>query len=98
MRIQLGKPYKISHHKLKKYAQHYSIPSDLCVVIPMKSFGNDLSCDVRWEDLNGELQQKKELFFSIENIEPLNAFKHPELHEIWQHFYSTKPLENKVIL
>jgi hypothetical protein len=88
MSVQLGKPYKISQHKLKRYADHYNIPSDNCVVVPVKSFGDDLSCEVRWEDANGELQLRNDLLFSQENIEPLNAFKDPALHELWQHYYS----------
>jgi hypothetical protein len=87
MSIQLRKAYKIAQHKMKKYAAHYNIPSDKCLIIPMRSSGYDLSCDVRWEDSNGELQ-KKELLFSNQNIEPLNAFKDPALHELWQHYYA----------
>jgi hypothetical protein len=87
MSIQLRKPYKITIHKLKRYATHYSIPSANCVIIPLRSFGYDLSCEVRWQDANGELQLRNELLFSSENIEPLNALKDPALHEIWQHYY-----------
>jgi hypothetical protein len=88
MSIELGKPYKIIARKVKKYEQHYKIPADKCVVIPLKIYGDDLSCDVRWEDSNGELQQQQQLFFNHENIEPLDEMKDYSLQEIWQHYYS----------
>ena len=88
MSIHLKQPYKITLHKLKRYAAHYNIPAESCVVVPVASFGHDHSCEVRWENANGELQLKNGLFFSEENIEPLDALKDPGLHEIWLHYYS----------
>jgi hypothetical protein len=87
MSIKLRTPYTISFHKLKRYAAHYSIPSNKCLIIPIKVFGNDLSCDVRWEDANGELHVRNQILFSNDNIEPLNAFKEPALHDLWRHYY-----------
>ena len=91
MRIQLRKPYKIIERKLKRYEDHYKIPAAKCVVIPIKVFGDDLSCDVRWEDSNGELQEQNNLFFNVANIEPLNDMKDKDngLYDIWQHYYKT---------
>jgi len=88
MSIRLKKPYKITQWKLKRYHEHYDIPSEKCVIIPIVAYGDDISCDVRWEDNNGEMQYSK-LFFNHENIEPLNEFKDTELYDIWQHYYNS---------
>jgi hypothetical protein len=85
--VQLNKPYKISFHKIKRYSAHYGIPAEKCVVIPMRSYGEECVCDVRWEDANGELQVKERLFIAAENIEPLNEMNNFALHELWQHYY-----------
>lgn len=88
MSIQLHRPYKIISHKQKRYASHYNIPSQQSLIVPLKEYGNDVSCDIRWEDGNGELQVLHEKLFSVENIEPLNSLIDDKLHEIWEHYYS----------
>jgi hypothetical protein len=87
MSIQLKKPYKIIERKLKKYEAHYQIPSDKCVIVPIKEYGDDVSCDVRWEDDEGIMHAQDKILFSHQNIEPLDALKDFKLHEIWQHYY-----------
>jgi hypothetical protein len=88
MSIHLNKPYKIISHKQKRYAAHYDIPAAQALIIPLKVYGTDVSCDIRWEDANGELKVLHEKIFSIENIEPLNSLIDDKLHEIWEHYYS----------
>ena len=75
---------------MKRYAAHYQIPSETCVVVPIKKVGDEFSCDVRWEDANGELQQKTDVLFIAENIEPLNEFVDSSLHDLWKHYYADK--------
>jgi len=91
MSIQLNKPYKIVFHKQKRYTQHYSIPANQSLVVPLKTFGTDVSCDVRWENSNGELQVLNQILFSIDNIEPLNPLIDDKLQEIWEHYYAARP-------
>lgn len=88
MSIKLKQPYKIIQHKQKRYEDHYHIPSNNCVVIPIKQYGDDLSCDVRWEDATGQQLQLKDLFFSQQNIVPLDPLKDFKLHELWEHYYA----------
>jgi hypothetical protein len=88
--IRLKQPYKIAQHKLKRYSLHYNIPADNCLVIPVKDYGDDVACDVRWEDDNGELQMKERLFFKAENIEPIDGIRNYLLHELWAHYYDRK--------
>jgi hypothetical protein len=87
MSIELKKPYKIIERKFKTYEAHYHIPSVKCVIVPIKEYGDDLSCDVRWEDDEGIMHTQSQLFFSQSNIEPVDALKDFKLHEIWQHYY-----------
>lgn len=89
MSIQLKKPYKIIFHKRKRYASHYNIPAESSLVVPIKLYGNDISCDVRWENANGELQLLSDILFSVDNIEPLNPMTDDKLHDLWQHYYGT---------
>ena len=97
LKIHLQKPYKILSHKVKRYTNHYQIPAENCVVIPVKSFGEDASCNVRWEDANGVLHLKEGLFFHIQNLEPVNAMSHFNLYELWQH-YNPVPVESSEVL
>ena len=89
MSIQLRKPYKIMRHKIKRYTLHYNIPAEQCVVVPLSSYGDDVACEVRWEDENGVLQLKERLLFNADNIEPLNEFQHFQLYELWKHYYNS---------
>ena len=93
MSIHLRRPYKITERKLKRYEDHYHIPADKCLIVPIKEFGDDVSCDVHWEDSNGVMQRQYQLLFSQDNLEPLNQMRDFQLHEIWQHYYSSSELK-----
>ena len=93
--IHLKQPYKLRENRLKRYETHYQIPAERCVIVPVRNFGEDIACDVRWKDNNGELQAKEGLLFKIENIEPINAMKNYQLHELWTSYMElSEPLKN----
>lgn len=93
--IHLKQPYKILENRLKRYETHYQIPAERCVIIPVKNYGGEIACDVRWKDINGELQVKGGLFFNAENIEPIDAMKNYQMHELWSSYMElTDPLKN----
>lgn len=94
MNIHLRKPYKILPHKTKRYAQHYQIPAETCLVIPLRDYGDEVACDVRWEDDNGELQMKEQVIFNTENLEPINKLINTELYELWEHYYGANLTHN----
>jgi hypothetical protein len=85
--IKLGTGYKIIETRHKRYISHYQIPSQECLVVPLKSYGSDVSCEVRWEDESGILHSKQDLLFNFENLKPLNQMLDTKLFEIWQHYY-----------
>ncbi len=85
--IKLGTGYKIIETRIKRYNSHYQIPAHDCLVVPLKSYGEDLSCEVRWEDEYGVLHSKSALLFNNENLKPLNPLLDSKLFEIWQHYY-----------
>lgn len=85
-KIQLQKPYKISQHKLARYSSHYSIPAEKCLLIPVRSYEDEVACDVRWEDDNGVLHLRENLIFSAANIERIDALQNMPLYELWQHY------------
>jgi hypothetical protein len=87
MNFKLGIPYTIIQHRAKKYAAHYNILPEKCVIVPLKLFGSEASCDIRWEDDNGELFLLQNKFFVCENLVPLNSMLDPKLYELWQHYY-----------
>lgn len=88
MSIHLKKPYKIIRARHKRYESHYGIPSADVVVVPLRELGDDMSCDIRWEDPNGQLQVIHNAMFSRDNLEPLNQMLDMKLHEIWSHYYA----------
>ncbi len=88
MSIHIGKPYRIIPIRYKRYNAHYNIPSDSCLVIPLKQFGDESLCDIRWEDLNGVLQVIHNAMFVSQNLIPLNAILHDKLFDIWDHYYN----------
>lgn len=89
MNIKQGIPYKIVPYRAKRYAAHYNILPERCVIVPQKLFGNEASCDIRWEDENGELFLLQNKFFVCDNLVPLNSMLEPELQELWQHYYDS---------
>ena len=88
MNIQLNKPYKIISFKHKRYNLHYNIPSAVSLVVPKKNFGDEVLCDVRWENENGELKVLHEKMFISENLIQLNPLIEEKLFELWDHYYN----------
>jgi hypothetical protein len=85
--IKIGTGYKIIETRYKRYVEHYQIPSQECLVVPLKSYGEDLFCEVRWEDEYGVLHSKSSLVFNNQNLKPINPLIDSKLFEIWQHYY-----------
>ena len=89
MTIKQGLPYKIEPHQGKKNAAHYNISPQKCLIVPAKIFGNEASCDIRWEDDNGEVFLLQNKFFVCENLVPLDSMLDIKLQELWQHYYNS---------
>lgn len=89
MTIKPGMPYKIATRRVKKYAAHYNINPELCLIVPTRVYGDEVSCDIRWEDANGELRLLQDKFFVCENLVPLNEMLDPKLMELWTHYYNS---------
>ena len=87
--IRLGKPYKVSEHKHKQYQKHYEIPIQSCVVVPVKKYGDQISCDVRWKADTGETKHRDELMFSSGYLLPLDAMKDFKLQDLWEEYSKT---------
>lgn len=90
MNIKLAKPYKIARERLRRYESHYKIPAMRSLIIPLKELGDEVSCDVRWENENGELQLLQNKIFMRDSLVPINSFSDPELLELWEHYYNYK--------
>lgn len=82
--IHLGKPYKVSEHKHKQYHRHYELPIDRCVVVPVKKYGDQISCNLHWKDDSGAILAREELMFSSAYLQPLDAMKDFRLYELWE--------------
>lgn len=92
--IHLGKPYKVSEHKHRQYNKHYEVPIENCVVIPVKKYGDQISCDLRWKDEADETQHREDLMFSSAYLQPLDAIKDFRLYDLWED-YQKSPLHIK---
>lgn len=90
MTIKLEKPYKIVRERIKRYESHYNVPAERSLVVPLKAFGSEVSCDVRWEDGNGELHLLQNKIFVSESLMPLNPLLDTKLYELWEHYYKEK--------
>ena len=90
MSIKIMKPYKIAIEALKRYEAHYKIPALRAVIIPQLQFGDEVSCDVRWEDEHGQMQLQQKKFFTSDSLIPLNPLVDSGRHELWQHYYEQK--------
>ncbi|HEY0656265.1 MAG TPA: hypothetical protein VGD65_24190 [Chryseosolibacter sp.] len=90
MSIKLTKPYKIAPLRAKRYEAHYNMPAANSLVVPLREFGDEVSCDIRWQDSNGELQLQQNKIFVSQNLVPLNPLLDTQLHELWQHYYDRK--------
>jgi hypothetical protein len=84
--IGLGKPYKVSEHKHKQYNRHYEVPIEKCVVVPVKKYGDQISCNLRWKEDSGELNHREELMFSSAYLVPVDAIKDFRLYELWEEY------------
>ncbi len=87
--ISLGKPYKVSEHKHKQYNKHYEIPIHNCLVVPVKKYGDQISCDIRWKDESEETKQRDDLMFSSAYLLPLDAMKDFKLYDLWEEYNKT---------
>jgi hypothetical protein len=93
MSIALNSPYVVLPRKRLKYLNHYGITSETFLVVPLKDYGSDVSCDVRWEDANGELQVLQQIVFTKDNLVKLNGMLDNTLQELWTHYYSQQHSE-----
>jgi len=89
--IRLGKPYKVSEHKHKQYHRHYEVPIEDCVLVPVKKYGDQISCDLRWKDASGEIEQREDLMFSSAYLQPLDAIKDFQLYDLWEDYHKNMP-------
>ncbi|MBT1704742.1 hypothetical protein [Chryseosolibacter indicus] len=85
----INQPYKIVTSKQKRYEAHYKIPAGNVVVIPVRELGEEVLCDIRWEDSNGELQVIHHAMFIKGNLTPLNAMLDIKLFDIWSAHYKS---------
>lgn len=92
MNIVLHQPYSVLPKKIAKYTTHYGITSEKFLVVPIKDYGTDVSCDVRWEDEQGMMQVRQQVVFSKENLVKLNGLLENKLQEIYSHYYEDKVL------
>lgn len=90
MSIPLNKPYRILPAKSKRYTSHYGIPAEQALVVPLKALGEEVLCDIRWEDENGELHVVHNAMFVNSNLVPLNQLPDGKLIELWEHYYESK--------
>jgi hypothetical protein len=89
MSIRLNEPYKIIAYKHERYEAHYQIPSSAALVVPTLHVGDEVACDVRWENENGELKVLHKKMFIAENLVRLDPLADKGLFEIWQHYYGS---------
>ena len=87
--IRLGKPYKVSEHKHKQYHKHYEVPIESCVVVPVKKYGDQISCDLRWKDASGETNQREDQMFSSAYLQSLDAMKDFVLYDLWEDYHKS---------
>jgi hypothetical protein len=83
-RITLNQPYKIAQRKHKQYIAHYSIPAERCIVIPLKRFGDQLLCDIKWKDASEEIHIRQGLMMDIANLEAIDAMRDQDLYSLWE--------------
>jgi hypothetical protein len=85
--IHLNKPYSIITDKLKRYQDHYQISAAEMLVVPKRSMGEESSCDVRWEDVDGALHVMHNVMFRNENLVALDFLLYDNLYKLWKHYY-----------
>lgn len=89
MSIPLNRPYIIIPSKLKRYQEHYHLPLEGALVVPVRSFGSESSCDVRWWGTDKEQHFIHNVVFIDENLSPMNFMLHDELYRLWLQHYQT---------
>jgi hypothetical protein len=82
-------PFKIILSKHKRYGAHYDIPCAECLVVPLKKYGDQISCDVIWRNSAGEVEIKTSLMFDLANLDAVDALKDYKLFELWETYSST---------
>ena len=87
MNIQVNKPYKIIPLQHRRYAEHYHIPSHEVIVVPQRNLGDEVMCDIRWLNEEGNAQVIHNAMFKNENLLPVNPVEDDSLFEIWAHFF-----------
>jgi hypothetical protein len=87
MNIKLNKPYKISPDTTRRYQSHYNIPAEQTLVVPIKTFGDQVSCDLHWQDDHGQLHVLQNKIIASENLVPVDASVEVALHELWVKCY-----------
>lgn len=95
MKIYLGKPYKIIALREKRYDAHYNIPSSKSLVVPVREYGGEFACDVRWTNDDGNPEVIHHLVFASENLESVNALVDEERFELWEHYYGVDMRKDK---
>lgn len=90
MSIKLNKPYKIVTDRLRRYEAYYKIPADRIVVIPLKELGDEVSCDIRWEDNDGQSQLMESKVFVQESLVPVEPLYDNSLYELWKRHHGIK--------
>ncbi len=71
----------------RQYSPLFNIPAEQLLIVPVKTLGDEVVCDVRWEDENGELHLLEGKVFIIVNLERLDPMADTKLHELWEHYY-----------
>lgn len=81
--IHIHKPYKIVQSKAKRYAAHYNIPAERCLILPLRELGDDVSCMVQWRNESNELEVKNGVMINHGAIEPIDPFKDDGLYDLF---------------
>jgi hypothetical protein len=87
MAMHLNKPYRIKPTRQKRYEAHYHMPADYALVVPQKVLGDEVLCDIRWEDQGGQLHVIHNAMFVNDSLVSLNDRPDTKLKELWEHYY-----------
>ncbi len=90
MKIVLNHPHKIVERKQKQYDDHYHIRSAKALVVPVRALGDEVACEVRWQDDLGETRFLDNAVFQSQNLVPINAITDMEIFDRWQKYYSSE--------
>jgi hypothetical protein len=90
--IQLGKPYKVSEHKHDQYVRHYDVPIANCVLVPVKKYGEHISCDLLWKDSSGEAHRRDDLMFNAAYLQPVDAMRDYSLFDLWEEYEKNRAI------